>query len=415
MLDVPSASSTPQPSSSGDSWLSTSSESFTSTDSGSNTAPNTHSLNEEEEEEIEEEIEDVKVVEKRKIKEEEEVIMEQQEIEQEESNVDNELIDETAVQPTPGREEKMSKEESMNCEPVTLQDIAPDNEDVDDEAKEEVKNALDDFSPNEFSSSGVDQDEPVIEQQSRPVSHEEMTFSEILRLAQGVSNEPVAPSSPSPPPSPSPQPSLPPSPSPPPSPPSPSPPIKMSNTDSFLPRDSPPLSPSPKPSPPPSSPPSHFPSTNPFLLEDFVTSSAPTDICDNNPFITSTNPFSASPSTNPFLVNPFDEEEPNKPPLDSNTEETKQEDVKVESKVVARKTQENKRAQKASTMFLTSEDYVLLNLPTIEDHFPRELTIENAEEHIQRLKNDIREQSDNERLKETLIKLQLLLLEMKEV
>ena len=66
-------------------------------------------------------------------------------------------------------------------------------------------------------------------------------------------------------------------------------------------------------------------------------------------------------------------------------------------------------------MFLTSEDYVLLNLPTIEDHFPQELTIENAEEHILRLKNDIREQSDNEQLKKTLIKLQLLLLEMKEV
>ena len=113
---------------------------------------------------------------KQEIEEKEVVITKQQETEERNVGSETHLLVDTpaAAQPTPDLEEMVGEEDSVNCEPATVQATAADR--GEDEEKEEVTNAPDNSSADYSSSLTMDQDEPVTEQHSRPVSHEEMTF-----------------------------------------------------------------------------------------------------------------------------------------------------------------------------------------------------------------------------------------------
>ena len=101
-------------------------------------------MNEEEEEEIED-VDDkgLNGIEKQEIEEKEVVITKQQETEERNVGSETHLLVDTpaAAQPTPDLEEMVGEEDSVNCEPATVQATAADR--GEDEEKEEVTNAPD--------------------------------------------------------------------------------------------------------------------------------------------------------------------------------------------------------------------------------------------------------------------------------
>ena len=134
-----------------------------------------------------------------------------------------------------------------------------------------------------------------------------------------------------------------------------------------------------------------------------------------NPFASDavpSNPF--SPSTpNPFCSNPFS--------MDQQQEEEEEEKWKTQGYVEEEEEEEEEGELQlrdignVDPFYLTSEDFVVLELPAVEDYYPQEMTVGTAEQHISHLKARIKEQSDNDKLKQALVKFQLLLQEMKEV